>query len=98
MADIKRIAEMESSLERCKAVTAGIKAQLDAMGSVRDQMISLFRYYGSEEWYDDRDSPLPEGVAAGVLSEDAVYDLITEVRNEAIRMLETATDVLKNRL
>ena len=35
---------------------------------------------------------------AGVLSEDSVYDQITEVRDAAIQMLELATDILKNRI
>ena len=77
------------------AVIALCNNRLDA---VRDGMIRLFAYYGSEDWYEDREGPLPERFAAGVLSEDAVYDQITLVRDAAIRMLETATDILKNRL
>ena len=46
----------------------------------------------------DRETALPPGTAAGVLSEDAVYDAITALRDEAFRMLELATDILKNRI
>ena len=96
--DTRRITEMEGCLRECAAVTAGLTEQLDRLDAVRDGMIRLFAYYGSEEWYEDREGPLPEGFAAGVLSEDAVYDQITQVRDAAFRMLETATDILKNRL
>ncbi|MBO4363009.1 MAG: hypothetical protein J5912_01350 [Clostridia bacterium] len=33
-----------------------------------------------------------------MLSEDAVYDEIEDVRDVAFRMLELATDILKNRV
>ena len=61
-------------------------------------MIELFKYYGSEAWYEDREGKVPEGVKAGVLSEDLVYDAITNVRDTSFHMLELATDILKNRI
>ena len=41
---------------------------------------------------------LPEGIPAGVLSEDGIYDQITAVRDAAFRMLELSADILKNRI
>ena len=96
--DIERIKEMEEYLNECMKATADLSAQLDRTDGLREQMIKLFSYYGSEEWYEDCNGKLPEGLSAGVLSEDAVYDLITDVRDAAIRMLEIATDILKNRI
>ena len=96
--DIERIREMEGYLNECAAVTAGLTEQLDRTDTVREDMIRLFSYYGSEAWYEDREGELPADVPAGVLSEDAVYDRITEIRDAAFRMLETATDILKNRI
>lgn len=96
--DIERIREMEGYLNECAAVTAGLTEQLDRTDAVREDMIRLFSYYGSEAWYEDREGELPADVPAGVLSEDAVYDRITEIRDAAFRMLETATDILKNRI
>ena len=96
--NIERIREMEGYLNECAAVTAGLTEQLDRTDTVREDMIRLFSYYGSDAWYEDREGELPADVAAGVLSEDAVYDLITEIRDAAFRMLETATDILKNRI
>ena len=96
--ELDRIREMEEYLVLCSAATRDLKKELDRMGEIRESMIRLFRYYGSEEWYKDRDLEIPEGVSAGVLSEDLVYDEITDVRDAALQMLELATDILKNRI
>ena len=97
-ADVKRIEEMEKYLNECTEAVRGLGEQLDNMDAVRDKMISLFQYYGSEAWYEDREGEVPKDVPAGVLSEDLVYDGITEVRDLAFRMIESGTDILKNRL
>ena len=96
--DLQRIGEMEKILNDCTAATAGLETQLDRMEQLKDPMTRLFTYYGSEQWYEDREGELPEGTPAGVLSEDAVYDEITAIRDAAFRMLELSTDILKNRL
>ena len=96
--NVERITEMEGYLNDCTAATAELTEKLSRMEELREPMIKLFSYYGSEAWYEDRDGELPEGLPAGVLSEDAVYDQITEVRDAAIQMLELATDILKNRI
>jgi hypothetical protein len=96
--NIERIKKMEKTLNACTKATADLEKQVARMEKLGDKMTALFDYYGSEEWYEDRDAELPEGVAAGVLSEDAVYDEITAVRDLSFRMLELATDILKNRV
>lgn len=95
---IDRITEMEGSLGDCAAATAALGAALDRMEALREPMTRLFAYYGSETWYEDRERELPPGLPAGVLSEDAVYDEITDLRDACFRMLELAADILKNRL
>ena len=44
----------------------------------------LLAYYGSREWFDDLEADnkgeLPAELRRGVLSEDAVYDLISKIR------------------
>ncbi len=98
MMRVERIRAMEAALNECHRRTTALGAQLDGMDALRGDMIALFQYYGSEEWYADREAELPDGVSAGVLSEDLVYDEITAVRDAAFRMLELATDILKNRI
>ena len=96
--NIERIKEMEGCLNETTQAIAALGEQLDRMEALREPMTRLFDYYGSEAWYEDRDGELPEGVPAGVLSEDLVYDQITAARDAALRMLELATDILKNRI
>ena len=96
-ANIERITEMENNLNACTQAIQDLTAQLDTMEALRERMIALFRYYGSEEWYEDREGELPAGLSAGVLGEDPVYDAITDVRDAAFRMLDLASDILKNR-
>ncbi len=96
--DVKRIARMEACLDECASAVKSLSNQLDRIDALREEMGELFLYYGSEDWYEDREKELPEGVKAGVLSEDAVYDLITDVRDASFRMLEIAADILKNRI
>ena len=95
---IGRIERMEAALDACHRATAALEARLCEMDALKADMTALFQYYGSEAWYADRESPVPDGVRAGVLSEDLVYDEITAVREAAIHMLELATDILKNRI
>ena len=96
--DIDRVREMEGYLNECTAATADLAAQLERTDALREKMIRLFSYYGSEAWYADREGELPKDVPAGVLSEDLVYDEITAIRDAAFHMLELAADILKNRI
>lgn len=95
---LQRIAAMEDALRTCEAATADLTAQIERMEALGETMTGLFAYYGSEAWYEDRERALPADFPAGVLSEDAVYDRITDIRDAAFRMLTLATDILKNRI
>ncbi len=95
---IDRINKMESYLNECVSATKDLSATIDRMDKLNGKMTELFDYYGSEDWYNDREAVLPEGISAGVLSEDMVYDEITDIRDVAFQMMELATDILKNRI
>ena len=92
---LTRIARMESHLDDVTTLTTKLQAQLDAMKAAESHAKELFQYYGSENWHADRDLTLPDGFKAGVLSEDSVYDAITDLRDTAFDMLELGTDILK---
>ena len=95
---IERIAEMEKALNECSEALTQLTQALDRAETLRETMIRLFDYYGSDEWFEDREADLPPDLAAGVLSEDAVYDVITDIRDAAFHMIELGTDILKNRI
>lgn len=95
---LERIERMETALDRSIAATDALGRALDEMEALREEMDALFRYYGSEDWFADRELTLPAGTKAGVLSEDLVYDEITALRGESFRMLTLATEILRDRL
>ena len=97
-ADWDRVARMEAILDESDGAAADMERALEKMDALRDGMTALFQYYGSEDWHADRAADKPAEVKAGVLSEDAVYDLITDVRDAAFDMMELAADILKNRI
>ena len=96
--NLERVKVMEGYLNECTAATKDLVRELDRTDALRETMTRLFGYYGSEEWYEDREGEVPADVPAGVLSEDLIYDEITEIRDAAFHMLELATDILKNRV
>lgn len=93
---LERVTEMEGYLNECTAATADMSALLERVKGLRNQVTALFTYYGSEDWFQDRERKLPKDVPAGVLSEDLVYNQITDLRDTAFQMLELATDILRN--
>ena len=94
--DLQRITEMQFNLGEINAAVADMKDQIDRLQSLRERTKALCSYYGSEDWYKDREDELPPGMKAGILSEDAIYDSITELRSSAFTMLELGTEILKD--
>ncbi len=92
---LARIAKMEACLNETADQTARLQEQLDALRALKCRTQELFAYYGSEEWHQDRDADLPAGFRAGVLSEDSVYDAITDLRSAAFGMLKLGTEILE---
>lgn len=78
---IDRIREMESYLDETDIALTELSDALYKYEEIRDKYCKLEAYYGSKDWKDDFEADeagrLPQGLKRGVLSEDALYDLIT---------------------
>lgn len=78
MDQLARIIYMEELLDRC---TCGLRSGL-APELLSDAIRELSDYYSSPLWLqdldDDRAGKFPSDLKRGVLSEDAIYDLLTE--------------------
>ena len=89
---IDRIRKMEIILDECTTVIENIATAVEE-GKITDDIIKKFNliqdnitilanYYESEEWKEDyladEENQLPPCLKRGVLSEDAVYDLLTD--------------------
>jgi hypothetical protein len=65
---------------------------LEAYRSVQDELSILNSYYGSDEWKqdfaDDEAGRLPKDLKRGVLSEDGVWDVLSENQVLLVRMRE----------
>ena len=99
MEHISEITRMEHHLNDASAALADFAAALEKLQAAQIWIHELERYYGSEEWHRHRSADdhgeLPAGLPRGVLSEDAIYDLLSDNHELAIQMLETAAQILK---
>jgi len=87
---ITRIQQMERCLDRVSQAVMRLSAALDEYADVQDALRQLSDYYGSDAWKQDfaADSAglLPPGLKRGVLSEDAVWNLLEDVSDLKERM------------
>ena len=81
---IERIRQMELRMERAAKAVMELSAALDNYEAVQDDIAALEQYYGSEEWKQDFAADeaglLPADLKRGVLSEDGIWNLLSDVR------------------
>ena len=99
MEQIERIRDMESCLDASEKAIRELSEVLSAYEEAQLQYRKLSDYYGSDQWMqdyaDDAAGKLPRDLKRGGLSEDGVYDLITENRELLVRMLRLVTTALE---
>lgn len=75
---------MEQRMERAAKAVMQLSAALDNYEAVQEDIAELERYYGSEQWKQDYAADeaglLPADLKRGVLSEDALWNLLSDVR------------------
>ena len=96
----KRIRDMEAALDISKAAVDKLAEAMDAYEAVQDRYNALLDYYSNGQWRSDFEADeeglLPDSLKRGVLSEDAVYDLITEHGELVKRMRAIVTEAEKS--
>lgn len=94
---LERIAQMERRLDAISEATVALSEALDRYIALQDDIAQLDRYYGSEEWRTDLDADttgrLPRDLKRGVLSEDAAWNALAEVRELNQRLAEVAKTI-----
>ena len=86
---IARIQQMEQHLDQASTAIKQFSVALEKYMSVQKAIVALKEYYGSDEWKqdfaDDEAGLLPTGLKRGVLSEDGIWNLLSdydELNNE----------------
>ena len=96
---VERITKMEGYLDEARAAADALDQALEAYAAVRKKIVRLEAYYTGRQWMNDFEDwearKLPEGLKCGVLSEDAVYDLLTDDRGLTLRMSELVRGYLE---
>ena len=100
MKQTDRIKMMEEYLDNSAAAVTKLSEALDEYESIQKQYRKLGEYYSSERWMKDFEADeagkLPSDLKRGVLSEDAVYDLVIDNRDLVVRMMRIAAKVLED--
>ena len=80
----QRIRKMEQTLDRSAAAVTALASALENYDAIRTELQELAAYYASPLWLQDLDADragaLPADLKRGVLSEDAIYDLLEKNR------------------
>ena len=90
--NVERIKLMEERFDRVSDAVTKLSEALEAYRSEQDELSILDSYYGSDEWKqdfaDDEAGRLPKDLKRGVLSEDGVWDVLSENQVLLVRMRE----------
>lgn len=97
MEQIERIKTMEQHLDRASQAVMRMSAALDDYAEAQEALHQLNTYYGSDEWKqdfaDDEAGLLPNDLKRGVLSEDGIWNVLTDSGNLNSRMKEMAEEI-----
>ena len=87
---LARIRLMERHLNRATAAVKRLEAALDKWEDAQEAIAALEEYYGSDLWKqdlaDDEAGRLPADLKRGVLSEDGIWNLLTDARDLTSRL------------
>ena len=87
---LARIRLMERHLNRATAAVKRLEAAFDKWEDAQEAIAALEEYYGSDLWRqdlaDDEAGRLPVDLKRGVLSEDGIWNLLTDVHDLTTRL------------
>ncbi len=96
---IERITLMEQYLDESGAVLKGYAESLRAFREIQPKLRELAEYYAGEDWRrdfeDDEAGKLPHDLKRGVLSEDSVYDVLSQNTDLQAETLEVMAEILR---
>ena len=97
MEQIERIKTMEQHLDRASQAVMRLSAALDDYAEAQEALRELNAYYGSDDWKqdfaDDEAGLLPDDLKRGVLSEDGIWNVLTDSSDLNSRIKEMAEEI-----
>jgi exonuclease V gamma subunit len=79
---LQRITHMEQLLREATDAVSALDQAIEGYRGARKSIVQLRRYYEGSQWMEDfkadEDGELPPDLPRGVLTEDAIYDLLTD--------------------
>ena len=82
MTRIERITKMEALFDKSEVVVKRLEAALEDFAKLEHDIAKLETYYNSPQWRKDFEADeagkLPKDLKRGVLSEDGIYDLLSD--------------------
>ena len=94
MTRIERITQMEALFDESEEVIRHLDQALEDFAALQPNIAELGAYYNSPQWRKDFEADeagkLPKDLKRGVLSEDGIYDLLTDYQclQDQIRTVE----------
>lgn len=88
---LSRIMTMEATFDSVSETVRQVREVLDRHENLLEDITRLKEYYASDQWVEDFDADqagqLPSDLKRGVLSEDGLYDLLsqTDILEELLR-------------
>lgn len=82
MTRIERITRMETLFDKGKVVVSRLEQALDDFAAIAPAIAELEAYYNSSQWRKDYEADeagkLPKDLKRGVLSEDGLWNLLSD--------------------
>lgn len=97
---IERIKNNEEKLDIMLDISKRLEKALDDFENNQNTIIELNEYYGSKEWFEDKETfenGLITDIKAGVLSEDAVWNTNEKLKELIERMKEISNKLLEKK-
>ncbi len=97
---IERITKNEERLDKILTSIKNLEMAINQYNDNKKDIYLLSRYYGSDSWFKDKDAyennKIPK-IKAGVLGEDTVWNLLTNIDSLMLDMKKIVDNYYKNK-
>ncbi|MGT2932451.1 DUF4298 domain-containing protein [Streptococcus catagoni] len=93
--DVLKVQTLEEKYDDFQPKLQALKASLTDLSDHYRDYQDLLAFYGSDDWYRLHKADTSQ-IKAGILSEDQLYDLISDHNDLIMDLLELTTKMYKN--